>query len=208
LLPDEAEKHDSASLTLNEICKLFRDAYNRDLDVLRLHTGDPTIYGAIAEQMDELDRMYIDYEVVPGISSFQAAASDLRIELTVPEVSQTIILSRMAGQTPVPETQSLEQLGATRSTLCLFLSVQRITEVVSALIPFYGTSCPAAVAHRIGWPDQKIVQGNLGDIAEKLVGTGINRTAVILVGHALARGGPVSKLYDVGFAHGYRKGRT
>ncbi len=209
LLPDGAEVHDSAGMDLGEIITVIRAAADRDTDVVRLHTGDPSIYGAIAEQMDALDELKIDYEVIPGVSSFQAAAAALKTELTAPEISQTITLTRIAGRTPVPDEQDIERLAATRATLCLFLSVGRMDEVAEKLARHYGAGCPAAVVYRASWPDEKIVRGTLADIAEKVQAANITRTAMVLVGHALAR--PLSKasrLYAQDFSHGYRKGES
>ncbi|RMD78689.1 MAG: cobalt-precorrin-4 C(11)-methyltransferase, partial [Lentisphaerae bacterium] len=138
LLPEDCTKYDSAALDLNQTHTIIREHTAEGIDVIRLHTGDPAIYGAIAEQIRLLDRDGIAYECVPGISSFQAATAALKVELTAPEVSQTIILSRVAGRTPVPAEQELEQLAATRATLCLFLSIHKIDEICRRLIPFYG----------------------------------------------------------------------
>ena len=207
LLPPTAERHDSATLTLEEIIALCRDAQARGLDVVRLHTGEPALYGAIREQMRELDRLGIAYEVVPGISSFQAAAAALCAELTAPEVSQTVILTRTAGRTPMPGEQDLRALAATRSTLCIFLSVHKLEEVAATLAEFYGPACPAAVVFHASWPDQLVIEGTLADLAEKVATAGIRKTAMILVGHALARKGAASKLYDAAFTHEYREGK-
>jgi len=210
LLPGDAAKWDSATMTLEQTTAVCRQARDEEIDVVRLHSGDPAIYGAIGEQMLELDKLGIDYEVVPGVSSFQAAAAALKTELTAPEVSQTIILTRTSGRTPLPPEQELERLAQTHATLCLFLSVHKIEEVAERLAPHYGAGCPVVVVYRASWPDQKIVRGTLTDIAASLhkvkVDAGeINRTAMIIVGHALERhGGPVSRLYSHEFSHGYR----
>ncbi len=204
LLPPDAARHDSSALDLEEISRLFVDASDRRIDVVRLHSGDPAIYGAIGEQMDELDRHRIDYEVIPGISSFQAAAAALRTELTAPEVAQTIILTRTSGRTALPETQELETLARSRATLCIFLSAHKISEIAETLAKHYGEQCPAAVVYRVSWPDQQIIRGTLANIAEKVSLAGIKKTAMVIVGHALARGGPYSKLYSPEFSHEYR----
>jgi precorrin-4/cobalt-precorrin-4 C11-methyltransferase len=207
LLPPEAERHASAALDLPQIIAVIEQAHGRDIDVVRLHTGEPSIYGAIGEQMDALDRLGIDYEVVPGISSFQAAAAALRAELTAPEVSQTVILTRTAGRTPVPASEELSKLAASRSTLCIFLSSGKMADIAATLIPHYGEDCPAAVVYHASWPDQEVVRGTLADIAAVAAAKGITRTAIVLVGRALARPLPrASKLYDPGFRHGYREG--
>jgi precorrin-4/cobalt-precorrin-4 C11-methyltransferase len=156
--------------------------------------------------MEELDRLHIDYEVVPGISAFQASAAAMRTELTAPEISQTIILTRISGRTPLPPEQELEKLAQTRSTLCIFLSGDRIEELASRLLPYYGKDCPAAVVYHASWPDQEIVQGSLGEIAAKVREAEIGRTSMILVGRALSRHLPSSKLYDARFSHTFRRG--
>ena len=205
LLPDGAEKHDSAALTLKEIITLCRSASEQGVDVIRLHSGDPSIYGAIREQMNELDRLGISYEVVPGVSSFQAAAAALKTELTAPEVAQTIILTRAAGRTPLPPEQELERLAESHATLCIFLSVDRIHELSQTLARHYGPDCPAAVVCRASWPDQQILRGTLQDIADQVTAKKITKTAMILVGQALTRDIPVSRLYHAEFSHEYRK---
>lgn len=204
-LPATAVRHDSAPLHLEQIVELMRAAYENGQHVVRLHTGEPSVYGAIAEQMDQLDELGIPYEQVPGISSFQAAAAALRVELTAPEVSQVVMLARVAGRTPVPETQELERLAATRSTLCLYLSTAQLDSVCARLIPFYGAECPAAVIYKASWPDERVFRGSLTTLPELLQGTGIGATALILVGHALQRPLSVaSRLYAADFAHGAR----
>ena len=207
LLSERAEKHDSAGLDLEEIGRLFQDAHRRDIDLVRLHSGDPSIYGAIREQMNLLDQWGIDYEVVPGVSSFQAAAAALRVELTAPEVAQTIILTRTSGRTPMPPEQELEVLARAHATLCIFLSAHKLTEVAEKLAEHYGPQCPVAVVHRASWPDQQIFRGTLADIADKTRKAEINKTAMIIVGPALSRDIPVSKLYDPAFSHEYRIGK-
>lgn len=206
LVPKGAELHDSAAMTLDEIEVIFARAQKSDVDLIRLHTGDPSIYGAIREQMNSLDKLGIDYEVVPGVSSFQAAAAALKTELTAPEIAQTIILSRTSGRTPMPEMQELEHLARTQSTLCLFLSVHKIDLVADELAVYYGHDCPAAVVFRASWPDEKLVQGSLANIAAKVEEAQIKKTAMIIVGPALSRDIPVSKLYHRHFSHGYRQG--
>lgn len=201
-----AEMHDSAAMHLEQIEAVFRDAARRNLDVVRLHTGEPSIYGAIGEQMDMLDRLGIDYEQVPGVSAFQAAAAALRVELTAPEVAQTIILTRAPGRTPMPPSEDLAQLAESRATLCIFLSVDRIDAIAATLAPTYGHDCPAAVVYHASWPDQQVVAGSLEDIAAKTRAAGVSRTAMLLVGRAIRRPLPrESRLYDKGFTHGYRK---
>jgi len=205
LVPEAADLYDSAGMTLEEMEEVFKQAQQRDVDLIRLHTGDPSIYGAIREQMNILDRLGIEYEVVPGISSFQAAAAALKTELTAPEIAQTIILSRTSGRTPMPEAQELEHLARTQSTLCLFLSVHKMAEVADELALYYGKECPAAVVFHASWPDELVISATLADIAAEVAAAQIKKTAMIIVGPALARDIPVSKLYHRHFSHGYRQ---
>jgi precorrin-4/cobalt-precorrin-4 C11-methyltransferase len=207
LIPGDAEKYDSAELSLEKMIEIFVEAHRRDVDVVRLHSGDPAIYGAIGEQMRALDEKGISYEVVPGVSSFQAAAAALRLELTAPEIAQTVILTRTSGRTPLPKEQELDNLAKTRATLCIFLSVHKIEEVAGTLAGHYGRNCPAAVVYHASWPDEVVVRGTLSDISEKTRSAGIAKTALIVVGWALSREGPPSKLYDRGFSHGYRRAK-
>jgi precorrin-4/cobalt-precorrin-4 C11-methyltransferase len=202
LLPDSAERHDSAGMTLEDIVAVCRSSKR---DVVRLHSGEPSLYGAIGEQMTALARHGIDYEVVPGISAFQAAASALRVELTVPEVSQTVILTRATGRTPVPPEQDLAKLAASRATLCLYLSTDRIGEICGVLAPYYGADCPAALVYHASWPDQRVIRATLANLAERAEAGGIRKTAIILVGAALGCAETQSRLYDASFSHGFRK---
>jgi precorrin-4/cobalt-precorrin-4 C11-methyltransferase len=204
LLPTDAKRYDSATMTLEQTVEVMRTAEADGVDTIRLHSGEPSIYGAIREQMNLLDRYGISYQVVPGISAFQAAAAALATELTAPEVSQTVILTRTAGRTPMPEKEVLEHLAASRSTLCIYLSTHKIDKVSETLKPFYGADCPAAVIYHASWPDQQIISGNLADIAEKVRLAGIQKSALIMVGDALGRDIPASKLYDASFSHQYR----
>lgn len=207
LLPAGAARYDSAGMNLDQIVAVFQKARQDDLDVVRLHTGDPSIYGAIGEQIDALDRLQIDYEVVPGISAFQAAAAALRTELTAPELAQTVILTRAPGRTPMPASEDLGRLAQSHATLCIFLSTDKLAELTGVLAPHYGSDCPAAVVYHASWPDQRILRGTLDDIAGQTQREGITRTAIFLVGPALARPlSSVSKLYDKSFTHGYRTG--
>lgn len=207
IVPADAARHDSAGMSLDEIVNVIVESRDRGLDVVRLHTGEPSIYGAIGEQMDALDRLGIDYEVVPGISAFQAAAATLRVELTAPEVAQTIILTRTPGRTPMPPSEQLSLLAQSRATLCIYLSADRVAEICGLLSEHYGPDCPAAVVYHASWPDEKTIRGTLADISAKLAAEGVTRTAIFLVGHALTRPlSHASKLYDRAFSHGYRKG--
>lgn len=209
LLPGPCQRHDSAAMSLEQVLEVIQQARAEDLDVVRLHTGEPAIYGAIGEQMDALDELGIEYEQVPGISSFQAAAAALKVELTAPQVAQTIILTRTPGRTPMPAREDLQQLAASQATLCVFLSTDRLAELTAALAPHYGGDCPAAVVYHASWSDQKIMRGTLDTIAMQARDQQVKRTAIFLAGWALKR--PVahaSKLYDKDFTHGYRKGNA
>jgi precorrin-4/cobalt-precorrin-4 C11-methyltransferase len=208
LLPDGAERHDSARMSHEEVVAVYQDAHNRRIDVVRLHSGDPAIYGAIREQMNSLDSLGIPYDVCPGVSSFQAAAAALKTELTAPEVAQTIILTRTAGRTPLPEAQALDRLAQSQATLCIFLSVDKLREVAATLAAHYGPDCPAAVVHRASWPEERVIRGTLADIAARTEPETIRLQALILVGRALGRDLPASKLYDAAFSHGCREART
>lgn len=206
---DGARKINSAPLTLEETHALLQEGYRQGERVVRLHTGDPSLYGAIREQMQLLDAEAIPYEVVPGVSAVFAAAAALKQELTVPEVSQTVILTRAAGKTPVPEKEDLRSLARHRATLVIYLSVQQIETVVSQLSEFYPPHTPVVAAYRVGWPDQLLLRGTLADIAEQVTKAGINRQALIMVGEAFAPGSAAdakrSKLYDESFSHGFRR---
>lgn len=185
LLPPKAEKHDSATMTLEDIARVFRAARRKKNDVIRLQSGEAAIYGAIAEQIAVLKKLGIGYAIVPGISSFQAGAAALGCELTVPGVSQTIILTRPEGKTPVPSAQKLEKLARLKATICVYLGAPQIERITAALIPGYGADCPAAVVFHATWPDQKIIRGTLANIAGRVQKAGITRTALFLAGRAL-----------------------
>jgi precorrin-4/cobalt-precorrin-4 C11-methyltransferase len=204
LVPPDAEIHNSAGLTLDQTLGIMASARDRDCDVVRLHTGEPSIYGAIGEQMRGLEDLGIDYEIVPGISSFQAAAATLRRELTAPEIAQTVVLTRMPGRTPMPERESLQHLAPIQATLCLFLSTGKIADVARELTPEYGADCPACVVYHASWPDELVVVGTLEDIARRVADAGLTKTAIILIGRALGDIATVSKLYDRSFSHEYR----
>jgi precorrin-4/cobalt-precorrin-4 C11-methyltransferase len=197
--------YDSASMTLDEIINIIEEAKKDNKDVARVHTGDPSIFGAIQEQMSELDKRGIDYEVIPGVSSFLAAASTLKQELTLPGVSQTVIITRIEGRTPVPETEGLEVLAKSKATLCIFLSVNEIDKVVSILKPVYGTNCPVAIVYKASWKDEKVIISNLSDVADEITRNDIKKTAIIIVGDVLSKNFEYSKLYDKHFNHSYRR---
>lgn len=202
----KARCHDSASLDLEAIMDLLARGYENGQRVVRLHTGDPAIYGAIREQMQWLDARQIPYEVVPGVSSAFASAAALKVELTVPEVTQTVIFTRQAGRTPVPERESLRNLARAQASMCIFLSVSMIGTVVADLLEGgYPAETAIAVVEKASWPDQQIVRGTLADIAEQIKNSQIKKTAMIVVGPALSQKSTVvSKLYDAAFSHEYR----
>lgn len=196
--------YDSASMTLDEIISIIEKAKEDNIDVARVHTGDPSIYGAIQEQMSELDKRGIDYDVIPGVSSFLAAASTLKQELTLPGVSQTVIITRIEGRTSVPETEGLDILAKSKATLCIFLSVNEINKVVNILRPVYGINCPVAIVYKASWKDEKVIISNLSDVEDELIQNEIKKTAIIIVGDVLSKNFEYSKLYDKHFSHSCR----
>ena len=199
------EIHNSASMTLDEVIEVIKN--NKDKLIVRLHTGDPSIYGAIKEQMDELDKYGIEYKVVPGVSSFVAAASSIKKEFTLPSVTQTVILTRVEGRTPVPENEDLEKLAGIGASMALFLSISMIDKVVEKLKRGYGREdVPIAVISRATWDDQEIIIGTLENISEKVKEAGINKCAQILVGDFIDCNYEKSLLYDKHFTHMFRKG--
>ncbi|KAA9298970.1 MULTISPECIES: cobalt-precorrin-4 methyltransferase [Aerococcus] len=200
-----AETYDSAKLDLNEILDLIEEAIGQDKEVVRLHTGDASLYGSIREQIEELKKREIDFAVIPGVSSFLGAAAAIGTEYTVPEVSQSLIITRMAGRTPVPEKENLRSLASHQTSMAIFLSVQNIQGVVEELLAGgYSKDTPAAVIYKATWPEEKQVVGILADIAEKTQAAGIKLTALILVGDFLGEEFYYSKLYDTDFSHGFR----
>ena len=209
----KADVYDSAGMTLAEVISVMADAFAAGRSVVRLHTGDPSIYGAIQEQMEALDRLEIDYQVVPGVTSAFAAAAALKQELTLPELSQTVIITRIEGRTPVPEREQLHAIAQLGATMVIYLSVGMVEKVVDQLLGgAYASDTPAAVVCRASWHDEQIIQCTLSDLAEKVHETGIDRQALIIVGDVLAarREGLKAKslLYDGGFSHGFREGHV
>ncbi|WP_242965329.1 precorrin-4 C(11)-methyltransferase [Petroclostridium xylanilyticum] len=204
---ENVEIYNSAGMTLEEVLEVMRKAEAEDKTVARVHTGDPSIYGAIREQMDALDEMGIRYEVVPGVSSFVAAAAALKKEFTLPGVSQTVILTRLEGRTEVPEGEQLRNLARHGASMAIFLSVGMIDRVVEELLEGYPPDTPAAVVQKASWPDQKIVMGTLKDIAQKVKNENITKTAQIVVGDFLGNDYELSKLYDKTFSHEFRSAK-
>ncbi|WP_321793986.1 precorrin-4 C(11)-methyltransferase [Caballeronia sp. J97] len=177
---------DTAELDLDTIVALLRDAHANGHDVARVHSGDPSLYGAIGEQIRRLDALAIPYEVVPGVTAAAASAAALKRELTLPGISQTVILTRYATKTSMPEGERLADLARHRATLAIHLGVRHIERIVAELVPHYGADCPVAIVFRASWPDETRVEGTLADIAPKARAAGIERTAMIIVGRVLA----------------------
>jgi precorrin-4/cobalt-precorrin-4 C11-methyltransferase len=204
----DARVLDSSGMTLDEIIDEIVRARGSDLDVARVHTGDPSVFGSTAEQMRRLAQLGIPYEIVPGVSSFTAAAAVLGRELTLPELSQTVILTRAEGRTPTPEREKLRDLGRHQATLALFLSITLLREVTESLIPEYGADCPVAVVHKATCPDQKILWGTLSDIVVRVREAGIKSQSMVLIGRVLTSDDfAESRLYAADFSHGYRRSR-
>ncbi|MFL2808616.1 MAG: precorrin-4 C(11)-methyltransferase [bacterium] len=181
--PNGALVLDTAPMNLEEIIAEIQSAHDTGKDVARVHSGDPSIYGAIAEQMRRLDDLGISYDVTPGVSAYTAAAAELKQELTLPEISQTIIATRTSMHaSPMPAGEELSKLAAIGSTLAIHLSVRNLKFVQDELIPHYGEDCPVVVAYRVTWPDQQFIHGTLVDIREKVRKSKISRTALIMVG--------------------------
>lgn len=202
----EAVVYNSAYMNLDEVLEVMKKAEADGLMTARVHTGDPSIFGAIREQMDALEAMGIDYEVVPGVSSFLGVASALKKEYTLPGVSQTVILTRMEGRTPVPPKEKLLSLAEHNATMIIFLSVGMIEELAETLKKAYKETTPVAVVYKATWPDEKIVRGNLTNIAARVKEVGITKTALTVVGDFLGSDYELSKLYDKTFTTEFRKG--
>ena len=203
----EAEIYNSATMNLEEVLDVMKRGVAAGKKVVRVQTGDPSIYGAHREQMVELDKMGIPYEIVPGVSSFLAAAASLKREYTLPGVSQTVILTRMEGRTAVPEREQIEALAAHQATMVIFLSVGEIETLSTRLqAGGYPEDTPAAVVYKASWEDQKIVKGTLTDIAQKVKEAGIRKTALVTVGRFLGDTFELSRLYDAHFTTEFRKG--
>jgi precorrin-4/cobalt-precorrin-4 C11-methyltransferase len=202
----DAELHDTAGLSLDEQEACYLRARDAGQDVVRLHSGDPAIYGATAEQMRRLEKLGIDYDIVPGVSSFTAAAAALGSELTRPEVSQSIVLTRVSGRaSAVPEAESVERFAAHRATMCIFLSGQRLKDTVADLRKHYPDDTPVALVRRASWPDQTLHRATLGTLLAGIRQKEWLLTTLLLVGAALSReGGVESCLYSAGYTHIFR----
>lgn len=202
---NNAEIYNSASMDLNETTESIRKGVSEGKIVARVHTGDPSIYGAIAEQIRELKKLDIDYEIIPGVSSVFATAAALESELTLPEISQTVIITRPEGRTPKPKGESISSLSKHHGTMCIFLGVGMIDEVVEELLVGYEKTTPVAVVKKASWPDEEIVKGTLENIADKVKQAGFKKTSMIIVGDAIGTTDfNPSKLYDKDFKHEYR----
>ncbi len=201
-----AQIYNSASMDLDEIIDIMEKETDKGQLVARVHTGDPSIYGAIGEQMKRLQKKKISYEIIPGVSSLFAVSAALESELTLPEVSQTVIITRPGGRTPKPDKEAIKYLAQHQATMCIFLGVQMIEQVVEELETNYPPETPVAVVKKASWEDQEIVKGTLQDIVEKVKSAELNKTAIIVVGRVLDPGEIIpSKLYNKGFNHEYRR---
>lgn len=197
----------TAELHLDEIVALLHAAHARGEDVARVHSGDPSLYGAIGEQIRHLRALGIPFEIIPGVTATAACAALLESELTLPDVSQTVILTRYASKSPMPAGEQLHDLARHGATMAVHLGVQHLAKIVAELLPHYGASCPIAVVHRASWADQDWVLGTLADIEAKVSAKGFKRTALILVGQVLgAQDFADSALYDEGHRHLFRAG--
>ena len=204
---ETAEIYNSASMNLDEILEIMGTQTKQGKIIARVHTGDPAIYGAIGEQIEFLRYKNIDFEIIPGVSSLFATAAALESELTLPEISQTVIITRPEGRTPKPELESIKELAKHKATMCIFLGIHMIEDVVRDLLTHYPEDTPVAVVKKASWKDQMVVKGTLEDIAFKVKEAGIEKTAIIVVGNVLDPGDITpSKLYDAEFTHEYRKG--
>lgn len=208
--PDGARVVDTAPLHLDQIVDEMQEAHDRGQDVARVHSGDPSLYGAIAEQMRRLDQLAIPYDVTPGVPAFAAAAAVLKTEFTLPEIAQSIILTRTTMQaSAMPPGETLEELGRSKATLAIHLSIRNLAYIERALTPHYGADCPVVVVYRVTWPDEKIIRGTLSTIAKKVREAKLTRTALILVGRVLdAHDFRDSALYDANHEHVLRNRKT
>lgn len=205
--PRDAKIYNGAVMNLPEIIEVMEEEVKNGKTVARVHTGDPSIYGAIGEQIEALRGKKIPFKIIPGVSSLFATAAALESELTLPEVSQTVIITRPEGRTPKPSKESVKNLAKHNATMCIFLGIQMIEKVVEDLLSHYSPDTPVAVVKKASWKDQKIIRGTLEDIAVKVKDAGIKKTAMIVVGKVLDPGDITpSKLYDAKFTHEYRKG--
>ena len=200
------EIHDSAYMTLEQVVEVMRDAERAGKTTVRLHTGDSSIYGAVREQFDALDELDVEYDVCPGVSAFCGAAASLRAEYTLPDVSQSVIITRMEGRTPVPEREKIRAFAAHGCTMVLFLSTGLIEKLQAELMAGgYAPETPAAIVYKASWPEEKICRCAVSELAETAWENGITKTALILVGGFLGKDYARSKLYDPGFTTEFRE---
>jgi precorrin-4/cobalt-precorrin-4 C11-methyltransferase len=206
--PPGAEIVDTAPMTLDEIIARIEQATREGKDISRLHSGDLSIWSALGEQLRRLDQIGIDYTVTPGVPSFAAASAALARELTLPEIAQSVVLTRTPGRaSSMPENETLEAFAATRATLAVHLSIHVLGEVVRRLLPYYGPECPVAVVYRASWPDERVIRGTLSSIVAQMAEPAVERTALILVGEALGRDDfRESALYSVDYRRRFRGG--
>ena len=198
--------YDSAKMTLEEIIGVIKDAEKKSLSTVRLHTGDPSLYGAISEQMQELDRLGFEYDITPGVSAFSGAAAALKSEYTLPDVSQTVIITRAAGKTDVPDSENLKALASHGATMVLFLSTGLLEKVSADLIAGgYNEKTPAAIVYKASWKDEKVCRCTVGTLKQTAEANGITKTALITVGDFLKSSFSRSKLYDPGFPTEFRE---
>lgn len=203
---EDCEIHNSAYMTLDEVISVIENAENKGRNTVRLHTGDPSLYGAVREQMDRLEELGIAYEICPGVSSFCGAAAALKAEYTLPDVSQTVIITRMAGRTPVPEKEDIEKLAAHGATMVIFLSTGLLKDLSEKLVKGgYSADTPAAVVYKASWNDEKVCRCTVGTLYETAEKNGIKKTALITVGNFLGSDYSLSKLYDSTFETEFRK---
>ena len=203
------EIQNSAKMTLDEVIDAIQAAVGDGKAVVRLHTGDPSLYGAVREQMDKLVALNIAYEICPGVSSLNAAAASLKSEYTLPGVSQTVILTRAAGETPVPERGTIQALAAHKATMVLFLSAGLLERATDDLIAGgYAADTPAAIVYKASWPEEKIVRCTVGTLAQKALDNHITKTALICIGDFLGDAGELSRLYAPDFSTEYREAKV
>jgi precorrin-4/cobalt-precorrin-4 C11-methyltransferase len=200
--------HNSAYLTLDAVIRIIEEAVTQGFEVVRLHTGDPSLYGAIREQIERLNRLGISWDICPGVSSFCAAAAALGVELTLPAVSQSVIITRYQGRTGVPAAESLASLAVHGSTMVFFLSAGMVDAITEDLISSgsYSADTPAAIVYKVTWAEQKVLRGTLGTLSEMARSSGIKKTALMLVGKVLGHEYELSRLYAPDFSTGYRQG--
>ena len=217
LIPDQilklckkAKMHDAASLVREEIFEILKTSSQKNKLVVRLHDGDPAIYGAIREQTDNLQKEGIEFEIIPGVTSFLASSAALGLQLTLPGVTQTMIITRAEKRTKVPKEEQISELAKHKSTMIFYLSVHLLSDIVKEAVKGgYPKTTPAAVVYRASWPDQKIIIGTLEDITKKVWAEKITRTAIVIIGDVVQpKLYEYSKLYDKTFSHGYRKAKA